>query len=333
MRRRKFLTHLGCAASPLLWSLAEPLIVRAETISGATRKIGVVTLGVPQSSPIFKAFITGLHELGYEPGKNIVIEFRHAEGRSDKLSDLVTELLAQHVEIIVVESSAAAVAAKKASQTTPIVVAIASDPVGAGVFASLARPGGNATGLSLQSEEITAKRVQLIKEAVRDAVKIAALYNPSRPTVATNIQETDDAARAVGMQVELIPVESPDNLRIALEHVVSARPQVLMTLPDGMLFGLAKPIGAFTVARRLPGIFPERDFVEAGGLMAYGPSLAANFHRAAAFVDKILKGAKPADLPAEQPTRFELILNLKSAKLLGLDVPPAIMTLADEVIE
>jgi putative ABC transport system substrate-binding protein len=288
---------------------------------------------VAQSSPIFGAFIAGLHELGYEPGKNIAIEFRHAEGRSDRLSGLVTELFAQHVEIIVVESSAAAVAAKEASQTTPIVVAIASDPVGAGVFASLSRPGGNATGLSLQSEEIASKRVQLIKEAVRDAVKIAALYNPSRPTVATNIRETHDTAQAIGMQVEFIPVESPDKLPIALERVVSARPQVLMTLPDGMLLGLAEPIGAFTVARRLPGIFPERDFVEAGGLMAYGPSLAANFHRAAAFVDKILKGTKPADLPVEQPTKFELFINLKTSKALGLDVPPTLLARADEVIE
>jgi putative ABC transport system substrate-binding protein len=135
------------------------------------------------------------------------------------------------------------------------------------------------------------------------------------------------------MQVEFIPVESPDKLPIALERVVSARPQVLMTLPDGMLLGLAERIGAFTVARRLPGIFPERDFVEAGGLMAYGPSLAANFHRAAAFVDKILKGTKPADLPVEQPTKFELFINLKTSKALGLDVPPTLLARADEVIE
>ena len=332
--RREFLTLLGgAAASPILWSLAAPSIARAQTTSSATRKIGVVTLGVSQSSPLFKAFITGLRELGYEPGKNIVVEFRHAEGRADRLPDLVTEVMAQNVDIVVVESIAAAIVAKKASQTIPIVVAIASDPVGAGVFASLARPGGNATGLSLQSEEITAKRVQLIRDVVPGTATMAVLYNPNRPTIETNIKETEAAARMIGIQVQLIPVEAPDNLRMAFEHVARVRPEVLMTLPDGMLLSLAKPIGELTVDRRLPGIFPERDFVESGGLMAYGPSLAAHFHRAAAYVDKILKGAKPADLPAEQPTRFELIVNLKSAKSLGLTLSPTFMTLADEMIE
>lgn len=326
MRRRDFLSGLACAVT------ASP-IARAQTTSSAIRKIGVVTLGVPQSAPLFKAFITGLHELGYEPGKNIVLEFRHAEGRADRLSDLVTDVIAQNVDVIVVESIAAAIAAKKASQTTPIVLAIASDPVGAGVFASLARPGGNATGLSLQSEEITAKRVQLLKEVVPRIATIAVLYNPNRPTIATNIKETEAAARTFGIQVLLIPVDAPDNLRMAFEHLASARPEVLMTLPDGMLFTLAKPIGEFTVNSRLPAIFPERDFVESGGLMAYGPSLAAHFHRAAAYVDKILKGARPGDLPVEQPTKFELIVNLKTAKALGLNLPGSLLAIADEVIE
>ena len=282
---------------------------------------------------MFKAFITGLRELGYEPGKNIVLEFRYAEGRPDRLSELLNEVLAQNVDIIVVESIAAAVLAKKASQTIPIVVAIASDPVGAGVFASFARPGGNATGLSLQSEEITAKRIQLITDVVPGVASMAVLYNPNRATIETNIKETEVAARKMGVQVRFIPVGTPDNLPMALEQTASGWPEVVMTLPDGMLLSLAKPIGAFTVNRRLPGIFPERDFVEAGGLMAYGPSLVAHFHRAAAYVDRILKGAKPADLPAEQPTRFELILNLKSAKSLGITFSSSIMTLADEMIE
>ena len=282
---------------------------------------------------MFKAFITGLRELGYEPGKNIVLEFRYAGGQPQRLSELLNEVLAQNVDIIVVESIAAAVLAKKASQTIPIVVAIASDPVGAGVFASFARPGGNATGLSLQSEEITAKRIQLITDVVPGVASMAVLYNPNRPTIETNIKETEVAARKMGVQVRFIPVGTPDNLPMALEQTASGWPEVVMTLPDGMLLSLAKPIGAFTVKRRLPGIFPERDFVEAGGLMAYGPSLAAHFHRAAAYVDRILKGAKPADLPAEQPTRFELILNLKSARSLGLTFSATILTLADEMIE
>src|SRR5262245_13091834 len=326
MRRRDFLYGLVYATSI-------GRIAGAQNAPSALRKIGVVTLGVPQSAPIFLAFIAGLHELGYEPGKNIILEFRYAVGRADSLPALIAELLAENVDVLVVESIAAAIAAKGASQTTPIVLAIASDPVGAGVFASLARPGGNATGLSLQSEEITAKRVQLLKEVVPRIATIAVLYNPNRPTIATNIKETEAAARTFGIQVLLIPVDAPDNLRMAFEHLASARPEVLMTLPDGMLLSLAKPIGELTVNSRLPAIFPERDFVESGGLMAYGPSLAAHFHRAAAHVDKILKGARPGDLPVEQPTKFELIVNLKSAKTLGLTIPPTIVALADEVIE
>jgi putative tryptophan/tyrosine transport system substrate-binding protein len=263
----------------------------------------------------------------------MVLEFRYAGGQPERLSGLLNEVLVQNVDIIVVESIAAAVLAKKASQTIPIVVAIASDPVGAGVFASLARPGGNATGLSLQSEEITAKRIQLIRDVVPGAATMAVLYNPSRPTIETNIKQTEIAARELGIEMRLIPVRTPDSLIAALDQTASVRPEVLTTLPDGMLLSLAKPIGSFALNHRLPGVFPERDFVEAGGLMAYGPSLAAQFHRAAAYVDRILKGAKPADLPAEQPTRFALILNLKSAKSLGLTFSPTIITLADEMIE
>jgi putative tryptophan/tyrosine transport system substrate-binding protein len=334
LRRRKLLLHFGCAAaSPVFWALAGSPMARAQASLSPARKLGVITLGVPQSSPTFKAFIVGLRELGYEPGKNIVVEFRDAGGQPERLPQLLNEVLAQNVEIVVVESIAAAVLAKKATQTIPIVVAIASDPVGAGVFASFARPGGNATGLSLQSEEITAKRIQLIKDVVPGAATMAILYNPNRPTIEKNIKETEIAARQVGIQVRLIPVGTPDDLPMALEETAKGQPAAVMTLPDGMLLSLARPIGAFMLSRNLPGIFPERDFAEAGGLMAYGPSLTAQFHRAASYVDKILKGAKPADLPAEQPTRFELILNTKAARLLGLTFSHTIMTLADEMIE
>jgi putative tryptophan/tyrosine transport system substrate-binding protein len=326
MRRRDFLSGLVCAATT-------PRMAGAQTASSALRKIGVVTLSMPQSEPIFLAFITGLHELGYEPGKNIVLEFRYAQGRADRLPALIGELFAENVDVLVVESIAAAIAAKNASQTTPIVLAIAADPVGAGVFASLARPGGNVTGLSLQSEEITAKRIQLLKDLLPTMSRLAVVYNPNRPTIETNIKEVETAARQFGLDIRLIPLDSPDTLRIAFDQVVAARPEALMTLPDGMLWTQARPIGALTLGSRLPSIFPERDFVEAGGLMAYGPSLAAHFHRAAAYVDKILKGAKPSDLPVEQPTKFELVINLKTAKALSLDIPDKLLALADEVIE
>jgi putative ABC transport system substrate-binding protein len=326
MRRRDFLSGLVCAATTTR-------IAGAQNASNAIRKIGVVTLGVPQSAPIFLAFITGLSELGYEPGKNIILEFRYAQGRADRLPALIAELFAQNIEILVVESIAAAAAARNASQTIPIVVAIASDPVGAGIFASLAHPGGNVTGLSLQSEEITEKRVQLLKEILPTMSRLAVVYNPNRPTIDTNIKEAETAARHFSLDVRLIPLASPDNVRVAFDQVVTARSEALMTLPDGMLYNQAKPIGELARGSRLPSIFPERDFVEAGGLMAYGPSLAAHFHRAAAYVDKILKGAKPGDLPVEQPTKFELIVSLRSAKELGLTIPSNIMALADEVLE
>jgi putative ABC transport system substrate-binding protein len=332
MRRREFISLVaGAAASSVFCSVAAP--VGAQTTSSALRKLGVVTLGVPQSSLLITAFITGLRELGYEPGRNILLEFRNAEGQADRLPALVTEVMAKKIDIIVVESIAAAIVAKNASQTIPIVVAIASDPVGAGVFASLVRPGGNATGLSLQSEEIIPRRIQLIREVVPGTKTIAVLYNPQRPTVADNIKETEAAARMFGIQVQLVGVRNPNNLRMAVDNVVRANPDVFMTLPDGMLLSLAKPIGEFSLDRRLPGIFPERDFVESGGLMAYGPSLAAHFHRAATYVDKILKGAKPGDLPAEQPTRFELVVNLKSAKALGLTLSANVISIADELIQ
>jgi len=332
MRRREFISIVGgAAASSVFCSIAAP--VGAQTTSSAVRKLGVVTLGVPQSSLLIEAFIKGLRELGYEPGRNILLEFRNAEGQADRLSALVTEVMAKNIDIIVVESIAAAIVAKNASQTIPIVVAIASDPVGEGVFASLVRPGGNATGLSLQSEEIIPRRIQLIREVVPGTKTIAVLYNPQRPTVADNIKETEAAAQMFGIQVQLVGVHNPDNLRIATDNVVRAKPDVFMTLPDGMLLSLAKPIGEFSLDRRLPGIFPERDFVESGGLMAYGPSLAAHFHRAAAYVDKILNGAKPGDLPAEQPTRFELVVNLKSAKALGLTLSANVISIADELIQ
>jgi putative ABC transport system substrate-binding protein len=332
MRRREFISLVaGAAASSVFCSVVAP--VGAQTTSSAIRKLGVVTLGVPQSSLLITAFITGLRELGYEPGRNILLEFRNAEGQADRLPALVTEVMAKKIDIIVVESIAAAIVAKNASQTIPIVVAIASDPVGAGVFASLVRPGGNATGLSLQSEEIIPRRIQLIREVVPGTKTIAVLYNPQRPTVADNIKETEAAARMFGIQVQLVGVRNPNNLRMAVDNVVRANPDVFMTLPDGMLLSLAKPIGEFSLDRRLPGIFPERDFVESGGLMAYGPSLAAHFHRAATYVDKILKGAKPGDLPAEQPTRFELVVNLKSAKALGLTLSANVISIADELIQ
>jgi putative tryptophan/tyrosine transport system substrate-binding protein len=326
MRRREILAGI-------LGLITTPTGIRAQKTSKSTHKIGVVTLSVEESSPLFLAFATGLKELGYQPGKNISIEFRYAAGRVDRLSGLIADVMAQDVDVLVVESIAAAILAKNSSQTMPIVVAVAADPVGAGVFTSLARPGGNATGLTLQSEEIIAKRIQFLREVLPRIGMLAVLYNQSRSTIATDMKATEDAAKRIGIEVQLISLDVPESLSTALAHVTEVHPQAIMSLPDGMLLSLAKHIGKFAIDSRLPGIFPERDFVESGGLMSYGPSLAAHFHRAATFVDKILKGARPAELPVEQPTKFELVINLKTAKALGLTIPATLLVLADEVIE
>ena len=275
-------------------------------------RIGILTLSVAPSTPIFEAFRQGLREHGYVEGQNIALEFRFAQGRPERLPAMAAELVQMKVEVIVTESVLAARDAKHATGAIPIVTAIHGDPVGAGLVASLTRPGGNVTGLSLLAPELSGKRLQLLKEVTPKATQVAAIWNTANSAAARYLAETREAARSLGIQLQSVEVRQPSDLDAAFDAVAGARPNALITLPDGMLLAHKTRIVEFAAKSRLPALFPDQEFAEAGGLMAYGPSLASNFRRAATFVDKILKGAKPADLPVEQPTKFELVINRAS---------------------
>ena len=309
-----------------------PLVVEGQQAMKVYR-IGVLTLGLTPSAPPVEAFRQGLREHGHVEGQNIALEFRFAEGRIDRLPALAAELVRLKVDVIVTESNAAALAAKHATQEIPIVMAVAGDPVRAGVVASLARPGGNVTGLTLIHPELSRKRVDLLKEAIPRIALVAVMWNPSNPASVDFLRETEAAARSLGVQVQAIEVRNPAELDGAFKAVTKARPNALITLGDGMLWSVRTRIVDFAMKSRLPGIYPDREFPEVGGLMSYGPNPADNVRRAAVLVDKILKGAKPADLPVEQPTKFDLVINLKTAKTLGLTIPQSVLVRADHVIQ
>jgi putative ABC transport system substrate-binding protein len=280
-----------------------------------------------------ESFRQGLRDLGYLEGKNILIESRWAEGHRERLAALAADLVRLDVAVIVTESPPAALAAQQATHTIPIVTAAIGDPVALGLVASLARPGGNVTGLTLQDPKLSGKRLEFLKEAAPHATLVTVIWNATNPAHASYLGETEAAARALGLQLHAIAVRSPAELDRAFEAIASTRPSALITLADGMLLDNRTDIVAFAAKSRLPAIFPDREFAEAGGLMTYGPNLAANFRRAATFVDKILKGAKPADLPVEQPMKFKFVINLKTAQTLGLTLPPHLLYFADEVIQ
>ena len=296
-------------------------------------KIGVLTLGVPASSPHTKAFLDGLKEHGYLAGRDVAVEYRFADGRAERLPGLASELVKLKVSVIVTESTPAAQAASAVTNTIPIVMAVGNDPIAAGLAASLARPGGNFTGVTLAGANRTAKQLQLVKEVLPDARSVAVVYNAGRRGVEAELKEATETARASGLVVSMIGVTGPDRLMEALESVAKARPSALITVGDGMLLGSSKHIAEFSVKARLPAVFPEREFADAGGLMAYGPDIGWNFRRSAWYVQRILRGAKPADLPIEQPTKWGLVVNLRTAKSLGLTIPGSVLVRADEVIQ
>jgi len=295
-------------------------------------RIGVLTLSTSTWAVEGEAFRQGLRELGYLEGRNIRLEHRDAAGIADRLPALAGELVHLKVDVIVTQSNVAALAAKQATQTIQIVMAIAGDPVRAGVTDSLASPGGNVTGLTLMQTELSRKRLQLLREAAPSTATVAVLWNPTDPAAADFVRETKAAAQSLGLNLHAIEARSPTELDGAFKAVSDLRPSAFFTLPGGMFQANVKRIVDFASKRRLPGVFPNRAFVEAGGLLSYAPSLAANWRRAAVFVDKILKGTKPGDLPIEQPTEFELVVNLKTAKALGLTIPPTVLARADEII-
>jgi putative tryptophan/tyrosine transport system substrate-binding protein len=324
--RRRFL---------LIWlagAFAAPLDAETQPRAKVAR-IGVLTLSTATWGPDGEAFREGLRENGYVEGQNIILEHRDATGKAERLPPLAGELVRLNVDIIVTQSNVAALAAKQATQTIPIVMAIAGDPVKAGVLRSLASPGGNVTGLTLMQTDLSRKRLQLLREAAPNTALVAVLWNPSDPSAADFLHETDAAARSLGLKLHAIEARSSAELDAAFKVVAGVHPSAFFTLPGGMFQANVRRITDFAAKRRLPGVFSNREFVEAGGLLSYAPSLTASWRRAAVFVDKILKGAKPGDLPIEQPSKFELVINLKTAKALGLTIPPSLLARADQVIE
>jgi putative ABC transport system substrate-binding protein len=279
------------------------------------------------------AFRQGLKERGWIEGQNIAFEYRSADGKEDALPKIAAELVQLRLDAILAEGSAAIQAAKDGTQSIPIVMALSNDPVASRFVASLNQPGGNVTGLSIQSSELAGKRLQLLNEIVPKLARLVVLSNPINPSHALAVQQMRTAAQSFGVEFHVVEASAPDKLDSAFAAVVAVRADSLVVLPDGMFFGQYRRILALTTASHLPALFPEKEVVEAGGLMAYGPSIPASFRRAAAYVDQILRGANPRDLPVEQPTKFEFAINLKTAKALGLTVSNQMQLLADEVIE
>jgi putative tryptophan/tyrosine transport system substrate-binding protein len=333
LKRREFITLIGGA-------VAWPLGARAQQPIGPAAKMPRIGILMPGSSvsseETLKAFYQGLHDLGYFEGQNVAIERREAEWKSDRLQGLAAELVGHKVDIIVAWSTPAARAAKRATITIPIVAAVMADPVEDELVTSLARPGGNITGTTFLGPELIAKRLQLLREVVPGLSRVAALWHPSaygERTMAGVLREIEGAARTLGMQLQLAPASSPDDFASAFSAMTKERAEAFIVLPSPMLFGEHKRIVDFAAESRLPGMYQAREFVDGGGLMSYGVDLPDLFRRSATYVDKILKGAKPAELPVEQPTKFELVINLKTARELGLTVSRDFLLIADDVIE
>jgi len=330
LRRRQFITLLSGAAA------AWPLAARAQQTASTVRRIGLLLPGNTRTTAVrgqLEAFRKGLKEYGWVEGQNIIVEYSFAEGREDALPAIAAELARLRLDVIVAESTVAIQAAKTVTQTVPIVMATSADPVGTGLVANLNRPGGNITGLSLQTAELSGKRLQLLTEIVPGLARVAVLSNPLNPGEKSSVEQTKAAAQALGIETHVVEVQAPDKFESAFAAVTAAHAGALMVLPDPLLYGQHPRIVTFTAASYLPALFPEREVAEAGGLIAYGPSIPASFQRAAAYVDKILRGAKPADLPVEQPTTFELVVNLQTARAIGVTIPTSILLRADEVIE
>jgi putative ABC transport system substrate-binding protein len=323
MRRREFITLLGGAAA---W----PIAAHAQQ-TGKLARIGFLTLATGPT-PANNGFQLGLQQLGYIEGQNLVLIYRWAAGQTDRLPDLARELLHLNVDVIVSNSTEAILAVRDINKTIPVVMTSISDPIGNKLVASFARPGGNTTGVTLFSTELASKRVALLKEVVPQLARVALLVQRDHPPTATLVTETQAAAQVLNLALQIFGVH-PNEIVEGFGRIESTRPDALIVQQTASFTIHLRQIADLAIAYRLPTVHPTREFVQAGGLLAYGPSLSALGQRAAWYVDRILKGTKPADLPVEQPTKFELAINLKTAKALGLTVPPTLLARADEVIE
>ena len=325
MRRRKFITFLGGAAA---W----PIAVRAQ------QPVKLPIIGLLGSSTALiesqrvAAFVQRLHQLSWIENRNVVIEYRWAEGRQERFAEIAAEFVQLKVDLIVAPTTPAVMAAKQATSLIPIVIATADDPVGTGLVASLARPGGNVTGLSNQISDTSPKRLELLREVVPGLRRLAILFNVGNPGAVLDIREFEAAVRMFGLEALTFEIRRAEDIAPGFE-ALKGRADALYVGADPLVNTNRVRINTLALAARLPTMHGVRDYVEAGGLMSYGPNILDQYRRAADYVDKILRGAKPGDLPVEQPTKFDLIINLTTAKALGLTIPPSVLARADEVIE
>jgi ABC-type uncharacterized transport system substrate-binding protein len=315
--------------------LAAPLAAEAQQATKVAR-IGYLAPNLAASPHLPEAFRQGLRDLGYVEGRNVVIEYRDAEGKFERLPALTAELIALKVDVIVAGSTPAALAAKQATRTIPIVFAAAADPVTSGLVTSLARPGGNVTGLSILLPDLVGKNLEQLKQAVPGVTRVAVLWQPGgfpERTEKDMLKRAEVAGRALGVRLQFVEARGLADFDRAFSEMIRARADALTVLTSTMFIVERRRLVDLAAKNRLPAVYPWREGVDAGGLMAYGPNIADLFRRGATYVDKILKGAKPGDLPVEQPTTFELVINLKTAKALGLTIPPSLLGRADHVIE
>ena len=310
--------------------LTAPFAVEGQP-QGKVYRIGYLAT-IPPPAHLWEALLDGLRERGYSEGRNLVFERRFSEGHAERFTAFATEMIQLKVDCIIAITTPAALAVKHATQTMPIVMTTAIDPVGAGLVASLARPGGTVTGNAILYAELSTKRLEFLKEVVPGLARVVVLWNAANPANASVWHETQAAARALGLQLSSQEVRSAQDFEGAFALTANMRPDALLVLDDALINMHRDHIATFATREHLPSVFAARESVIAGGLMSYGPSLPALFRRAATYVDKILQGAKPADLPMEQPMTFELVINLKTAKELGLTMSPTLLFQADEVI-
>jgi putative ABC transport system substrate-binding protein len=323
MNRRKLIALFATSAA------AWPLGARAQE-GEKVYKIGILSAGSPVPGP---TMVADLGELGYVEGKNLTFERRYAEDRLDRLPGLAAELVSLKVDVIMAAGTLAPLAAKRATSTIPIVMMAAGDPVGSGLVAGLARPGGNVTGTSLMAPDLGGKRLELLKELLPRVFRVAVLWNDANPYSALVFKATVSAARTLEVELQSLGIREPADIVGALEAAVAQQPDAMIAVEDPLTIDLRKKIAEFAIGHRLPPVSGLRVFADSGTLMTYGANLADIVRRSVVYVDKILKGAKPSDLPVEQPTKFELVINLKTAKSLGLTIPSLLLARADEVIE
>jgi putative ABC transport system substrate-binding protein len=310
-----------------------PLAADTQPPAGKSSRISVLALVPGEDTTLMTALLERLHKLGYREGQNMTLAYRSAEGRPEQLPPLAMELVRAHPDVLIAGfGTLAAQAAQAATTTIPIVFTNLGDPVGAGLVASLGRPGGNVTGLTDQARDLPGKRLQLLQELTPGTQVIAVLLNPDTPFTALALKEAQTAAEAVHLRLVVLEARTADQVAGRFEAAIAAGAGGLLVLEDPLTYSLRRHIAALAARFRLPAIYGYKEFVEAGGLMSYGTDRRQMYRRAAEYVDKILNGAKPADLPVEQPTRFELVINLKTAQALGLTIPPTLLFQADEII-